>query len=80
MRLENEKFGNIDSIGLRLPTELKEKIKNAAKENQQSMNAEIVRRLEASFAGSVQEKIDYLDKRIDELEKQVSHLMLVMAR
>lgn len=49
MRLENEKFGDIDSIGVRIPAGLKEKIKNAAKQNKQSMNAEIVRRLEASF-------------------------------
>jgi UDP-N-acetyl-D-mannosaminuronate dehydrogenase len=49
MRLENEKFGDIDSIGVRMPSELKAKIKAAAKENRHSMNAEIVARLEMSF-------------------------------
>ncbi len=49
MRFDNENISDKNPVGLRLPTELKEKIKNAAKENQQSMNAEIVRRLDASF-------------------------------
>jgi predicted GNAT superfamily acetyltransferase len=49
MKLDNENIRDTNPVGLRLPTELKEKIKNAAKENKQSINAEIVRRLEASF-------------------------------
>ncbi len=50
MRLDNEKFGDIDSIGVRMPKELKAKIKESAKQNRHSMNAEIVGRLEASYA------------------------------
>lgn len=34
---------------LRLPTDLKEKIKQASEDNHRSMNAEIVARLQASF-------------------------------
>lgn len=49
MRLENEKFGEIDSIGVRMPSELKAKIKAEAKANRHSMNAEIIKRLEKSF-------------------------------
>lgn len=49
MRLDNEKFGDIDSIGVRMPKELKAKIKESAKQNRHSMNAEIVGRLEASY-------------------------------
>ncbi len=50
MRLENEKFGDLNHTGVRIPTELKAKIKAAAKQNQQSMNAEIIKRLDASFS------------------------------
>lgn len=49
MRLEDEKIGDIDSIGVRMPSALKAKIKAAAKANRHSMNAEIVERLEKSF-------------------------------
>lgn len=49
MKLHDENLGYKNPVGLRLPTELKEKIKNAAKQNKQSMNAEIVRRLERTF-------------------------------
>jgi hypothetical protein len=59
MRLENEKFSDIDSIGVRIPTELKAKIKQAAKENKQSMNAEIVRRLESSFTENMNDFNNY---------------------
>ena len=115
MRLENEKFGDLNHTGVRIPTELKAKIKSAAKENKQSMNAEIVRRLERTFhqdenakrkSGKtleellgiddsgmrvitpdskspeknnsemlpLQEQIDYLDSRIDELSEQIRAL------
>jgi hypothetical protein len=49
MRIESENIGDISPSQVRIPSELKEKLKRAAKENQQSMNAEIVRRLEKSF-------------------------------
>lgn len=51
MRFESEieNIRDLNPTAIRIPSELKEKIKQAAKENQQSMNAEIVRRLEKSF-------------------------------
>lgn len=49
MRLEDEKFGDMSPYGVRMPRELKEKIKAAAKANRHSMNAEIIERLEESF-------------------------------
>ena len=49
MRLDDEKFGEMSPYGVRMPSELKTKIKASAKENRHSMNAEIVRRLEKSF-------------------------------
>lgn len=49
MRLENENVQDIGPFGVRMPSELKAKIKAAAKANRHSMNAEIVERLEKSF-------------------------------
>jgi hypothetical protein len=51
MRLESEdeKIRDISPSQIRLPSELKEKIRVAAKKNRHSMSAEIVARLEESF-------------------------------
>jgi len=57
VRLENEKIGDIDSIGVRMPSALKAKIKASAKANKHSMNAEIVTRLESSFSVEITEKL-----------------------
>jgi len=69
MRLEDEKIGDIDSIGVRMPSVLKAKIKAAAKANRYSMNAEIVGRLEASFAaakkGEYEEGLEYTKEEIN---------------
>lgn len=40
---------DINPIGLRLPAELKELIRAAAKNNGRSMNSEMIERLQASF-------------------------------
>ncbi|HGH4631503.1 Arc family DNA-binding protein [Enterobacter kobei] len=42
-------------LRIRLPVELKDKIDDAAKSNNRSMNAEIVQRLDASFLNEMQE-------------------------
>ena len=42
-------------LRIRLPIELKEKIEDSAKENNRSMNAEIVQRLDSSFYNEIQE-------------------------
>lgn len=42
-------------LRIRLPFELKEKIESQAKSNNRSMNAEIVQRLEESFADEIQQ-------------------------
>ena len=52
MRLEDENIGDIKPFGVRMPSALKAKIKEAAKQNRHSMNAEIVGRLESSFERS----------------------------
>ncbi|MGO7575925.1 Arc family DNA-binding protein [Rhizobium ruizarguesonis] len=48
---ENQKelLANIAPFGLRMQADLKERIKKEAEQNNRSMNAEIVARLEASF-------------------------------
>ena len=75
MRLDNEKFGDIDSIGVRMPKELKAKIKESAKQNRHSMNAEIVGRLEASysvgagFEGLAPEQSQLIKSMIAQLEQ-----------
>ena len=75
MRLQNEKFGDIDSIGVRMPSALKAKIKAAAKANRHSMNAEIVERLERSFpcSGENSAKKEILLESLDGLSD--IHLM-----
>lgn len=62
-------------LRIRLPSDLKEKIEEAAKSNNRSMNAEIVQRLDASFLNeiqedeviSAQEAIQIVNKAKDEL-------------
>lgn len=62
-------------LRIRLPSDLKEKIEEAAKSNNRSMNAEIVQRLEASMLTeiqqdeviSAQEAIQIVSKAKDEL-------------
>lgn len=48
-KIPTEKVANIPPFGLRMPADLKEKIQLSAVENNRSMNAEIVQRLEDSF-------------------------------
>jgi hypothetical protein len=51
MRLEtDEKISSLNNLSVRMPSKLREKIKEAAKQNKHSMNAEIVTRLEKSFS------------------------------
>ncbi|WP_145590732.1 Arc family DNA-binding protein [Yersinia aleksiciae] len=62
-------------LRIRLPIELKEKIEDSAKENNRSMNAEIVQRLDASFLNeiptdeliSAKDAINIVNKAKDEL-------------
>ncbi|MED5545788.1 MAG: Arc family DNA-binding protein [Pseudomonadota bacterium] len=63
----------IPPFGLRMPPDLKERIQAAAIENNRSMNAEIVSRLEASLVPgeSLVSKLD------DERLEKVVHAVLV---
>ncbi|WP_051509087.1 Arc family DNA-binding protein [Rhizobium favelukesii] len=53
---------------LRLPLELKRKIAHSAVDNGRSMNAEILARLEASFAPDTKREIENLLKTIADLK------------
>jgi len=60
----SESDKRIPPFGLRLPPDLKERVQSAAKDNQRSMNAEIIARLEATL----------LDGSDDETAKVVAEL------
>jgi predicted transcriptional regulator len=61
------KFKDITPFGVRLPTELKDKLQKAANKNNRSMNAEVVARMAASFDARTALK-DFTDgELIDEL-------------
>lgn len=45
---------SVTPLGLRLPDDLRERVKDAAKVNNRSMNSEIIVRLGASFDAGVQ--------------------------
>lgn len=60
-----------DKFMLRLPEGMREQIKAAAEGNSRSMNAEIVARLEASFATTWEGLPDALYDRIAEFEQSM---------
>lgn len=85
MKLDGENIRDTNPVGLRLPAELKEKIKNAAKENKQSINAEIVRRLEGSFIqktnGTLKDEIiELLDAIDDNGARLIEGILRTMSR
>lgn len=63
--------GNIAPFGLRMLPELRDKVEEAAKSNGRSMNAEIVARLQQSFAETTQPLQDLkTGELIDELMRR----------
>ncbi|NRP19895.1 hypothetical protein LPJGGPFB_03153 [Ensifer adhaerens] len=71
-----------DKYLLRLPDGMRERLKDSARENNRSMNAEIVARLEASFlsykredgvveVGMSRSQADELMKRLDRLNERL---------
>lgn len=57
-----------DKFMLRLPDGMRDRIAEAARANNRSMNSEIIARLEASFdEGSLSERFSELEKRLDRL-------------
>ena len=81
MRLDDEKISEISNVPMRIPATLKEKLKVFARQNKQSLNAEIVHRLERTVEEDensemlpFQEQIDYLFSEIKELRRAISEL------
>ena len=56
-----------DQVKLRLPDGMREELKEAAKANGRSMNAEIIARLENFKAQSNPSQLDRIEKKIDRL-------------
>lgn len=76
---------------LRMPPELRDKLKDAAKENHRTMNAEIVARLQESFEGTsatgsgselqeLQRKLDAQDEVLTEAMRMLRKMSLQTAR
>lgn len=61
-----------DKYLLRLPDGMREQISEAAKANKRSMNAEIIARLDASFAVADVSKDEIWDRRISELDQKLA--------
>lgn len=75
MRTESEKenIRDISPSQVRIPTALKEKLKLAAKQKNQSMAAEIVERLQESFIAEELEKVrlEKIEEKLDEVLKRL---------
>lgn len=74
-----EPMRNINPFGLRMQPDLREKVEAAAKENHRSLNAEIVARLEESFAtrswpSMERTDTETLNARYIELSEKLSQL------
>ena len=79
-----EDQNNIVTLKVRVTAEFREKIATTAKENNRSMNAEIVARLEQSFEkddaaefdkGFVLQVIESQQDQINQLQKMIQDLM-----
>jgi len=75
MRLEDENIQDIAPFGVRMPSELKARIKEAAKKNKHSMNAEIVTRLEMSFRSGVDFREIPHEELIDSIKNAMKGLL-----
>jgi len=72
----NEDQNSVVTLKVRVTPEFREKIINAAKENSRSMNAEIVYRLEQSFATVPQEEALMWKEEAEALIEELNNLLL----
>ena len=72
----NEDQNSVVTLKVRVTHEFREKIINAAKENSRSMNAEIVYRLEQSFATVPQEEALMWKEEAEALIEELNNLLL----
>lgn len=66
---ERKLTANITPFGLRMQPELKSRVEAAARDNNRSMNAEIVERLETSFNNRASEQIEALKRLVASLNE-----------
>lgn len=85
LEIENETLRDISPTAIRMPSAIKEKIREVAKENNRSMSAEIVARLEDSFQNEQSAKAayelgksgyvdNYIESRPEEIQRTLMHL------
>lgn len=74
MAEENRRFG--EKFALRMPDGMRDRIAKVAEANNRSMNAEIVARLDASFAQDEMAGVpDFVtDHRLEVLEREIANL------
>jgi len=66
--MANERVGRgSDQVKLRLPDGMRGELKDAAKANRRSLNAEIIARLESFQAQQSNQQLDRMEKKIDRL-------------
>lgn len=72
---DNEKFGDMSPYGVRLPRELKARIKALAKENKQTMHAAILQLIEKSIDDNEDEKLDKIEGKIDGVDEKLDEVL-----
>lgn len=72
---EREFVSKLNPTAIRMPSSLKEKLRAAAEENENSLNAEIVKRLENSLNISSIDGSKLTAHQLDQLLKQVTELV-----
>lgn len=69
------KFGMTSRLesqtNIRLPTDLKQALVDAAAENRRSLTAEMVARLEESFSGRIGSTVELGEKSLDAIESRL---------
>lgn len=74
----SEDQNNIVTLKVRVTAEFREKIATTAKENNRSMNAEIVARLEQSFEHQENSDIAQLKQQIERMDKTIKTLAITL--
>ena len=75
MKVENERIMDISPTQIRIPSELKERIKSSAKSNMQTISAEIVYRLEESFAKDTNELLEKIEQMREETNQKLDDVL-----
>ena len=74
----SEDQNNIVTLKVRVTAEFREKIATTAKENNRSMNAEIVARLEQSFEHQENSDITQLKQQIERMDQTIKTLAITL--